>query len=127
MAEDDRKTELIAELKAARNRLTVNFRGLRRDLDVPARAKRAFARQPLAWIGGASFLGLIITRLAFRKKRVVPVRRGNEPLIEKAEKAGLLLGILKLVFDLVRPALTTWATKFVTEYASKKMGPGRRV
>jgi len=31
------------------------------------------------------------------------------------------------VFDLVRPALTTWATKFVTEYAYRKMGTGRRV
>ena len=51
MAEDDRKTELMAELESARRRVTVNFRGLRRDLDLPTRAKRAFTRQPLAWIG----------------------------------------------------------------------------
>jgi hypothetical protein len=127
MAEDDRKTELMAELEAARSRATVNFRALRKDLDFPTRAKRAFARQPLAWIGGASFLGLIVSRLSFRKRKVVVVRKGKEPMIEKAEKAGLLLGILKLVFDLVRPALTTWVTKFVTEYAYRKMRPGRGV
>jgi len=127
MAEDNRKTELMAELDAARGRVTVNFRALRKDLDFPARAKRAFARQPLAWIGGGSFLGLIVARLAFRKKNVVAVRKGKEQFVEKAEKAGLVLGILKLVFDLVRPALTTWATKFVTEYAVRKMGIARKV
>jgi len=127
MAEDDRKTELMADLDAARGRVTVNLRALRRDLDVPTRAKRAFARQPLAWIGGASFLGLMMTRIAFRKKQVVVVHKGKESTVEKAEKAGLLLGILKLVFDLARPALTKWATKFVTDYAYRKMGANRRV
>jgi hypothetical protein len=48
-------------------------------------------------------------------------------MIEKAEKAGLLLGILKLAFDLARPALTKWATKFVTDYAYRKMGNSRKV
>jgi hypothetical protein len=127
MAEDNRKTELVAELQAARRRVTVNVRSLRRDLDFPTRARQAFARQPIAWVGGASVLGLFVARFAFRKKQVVVVRKTKEPMIEKAEKAGLLLGILKLVFDLARPALTKWATKFVTDYAYRKMGNSRKV
>jgi hypothetical protein len=127
MAEDDRKIELMAELQAARRRMTVNFRALRKDLDIPARAKHAFVRQPLAWIGGASFAGLIVSRFAFRRNKTVVVRKGSEPMIEKAEKAGVLLGILKLVFDLVRPALTAWATRLLTAYATGKMGIGRKV
>jgi hypothetical protein len=126
MAEEDRKKELMAELEAARSRATVNYFALRKDLDIPTRAKRAFARQPVAWVGGASFLGLIVSRFAFRKKKVAVFRKGKEPMIEKAEKAGLLLGILKLAFDLLRPALTTWATKFVTSYATRKMGMAGR-
>ena len=117
----------MAELNAARSRMTVNYRALRRDLDIPARARRAFVRQPVAWIGGASFVGLIVSRFAFRKKKAVVVRKGSEPMVEKAEKAGVLLGILKLVFDLVRPALTAWATRLLTAYATGKMGVGRRV
>jgi hypothetical protein len=70
---------------------------------------------------------LLATRLLFRKKKVVVVRKGKEPIVEKAEKAGLLLGILKLVFDLARPALTKWATSFLTDYAQRKMGGARRV
>jgi hypothetical protein len=127
MAEDERKKELMAELESARNRATANFRALRKDLDFPTRARRAFVRQPLAWVGGASFLGLLVSRFAFRKKKVVVVRKGKEPMVEKAEKAGLLLGILKLLFDLLRPAITTWATKAATEYARRKMGSPRRV
>jgi len=96
-------------------------------LDIPTRARSAFARQPVAWVGGASFLGLIVSRLAFRRKNVVVVRKGKEPFVEKAEKAGVLLGILRLVFSLLRPALTTWATKWLTAYASRKMETAGRV
>jgi len=117
----------MAELGVARSRMTVNYRALRRDLDIPTRARRAFVRQPLAWIGGASFVGLIVSRFAFRRNKTVVVRKGSEPIVEKAEKVGVLLGILKLVFDLVRPALTTWATRALTAYATGKMGMGRKV
>jgi hypothetical protein len=127
MAEDDRKTALTTELAVARERVTANFHELRKDLDFPKRAKRAFARQPIAWTGGASLLGLILARLLFRGKKVVVVHKGGKAMVEKAEKAGLLIGILKIVFDLVRPAFTKWATVLLTDFARKKMGTSRSV
>ena len=111
MAEDERKTELIAELARARSHLAVNFQALRRDLDFPTRAKNAFKRSPLPWLGGAAFIGLLVAKFPRRTKKVTVVRKGNEAAAEKAGKFGLALGALKIAFDLARPALTTWLTK----------------
>ena len=126
MAEDDRKVVLKTELAAARQRVATNLHALRQDLDFRTRTKRAFARQPIAWIAGASIVGLFVARVVFRRTKVVVVGKGHEGAVEKAEKAGLLLGILKITFDLLKPTLTKLATGFVADYARGRMGSSRR-
>lgn len=125
MAEDDRKIVLKTELAAARERITTNLQALRFDLDFRTRAKRAFARSPIPWIAGASIIGLLVARLAFRRTKVVVTGKTKER-VEKVEKAGLLVIVLKLVFDLIRPALTKWVTGFIADYAKGRMGASRR-
>ena len=129
MAEDERKAELTAELARARTQITGNWSGLRHDLDIPARARRAFSRHPAIWIGGALLLGLFIARLPLGRKKIAPVtRKKAEPTVEKVEKAGLLLAGLKFAFNLARPALTAWITRRAAEYfeTSNRDGPTRR-
>ena len=117
MAQDERKTELIAELARTRSEITDQVHRVGRDLDVATRARRAFARHPAVWIGGAALLGLFLARLPLRRKKAAPSRRrAEEPVIEKAGKAGLVLGALKIAFDIARPALTTWATRRFAAY-----------
>lgn len=128
MAEDDYKTALRAELDASRQRIGTNFHALRGDLDIPKRAKQAFARQPIAWVAGASVIGLILAKLTFGRKKTVVVKRvGKETAVEKVEKTGLALGVLKIAFDMARPALTKWLTQYATDYVHQKMtGPSGR-
>ncbi len=116
MAQDEDKTELIAELARARSSLTANVLALRRDLDFPARAKKAFKSSPLPWLGGAALVGILVARFPRRTKKVVTVSRKKEPVLEEAGKAGLLLGALKIAFDFARPALLKWATRRFTDY-----------
>jgi hypothetical protein len=118
MAQDHDKAELIAELARARSRMSDNVLALRRDLDFPARAKKAFKSNPWAWVGGAALAGVIIARIApgRPKKKVVIARKSAEPALEKAGKAGLILGVLKIVLDFARPAVTAWVRKRVTDY-----------
>ena len=127
MAEDDRKIVLKTELAAARQRVATNLHALRQDFDFRTRTKRAFARRPIAWIASASFIGLFVARMVFRRTKVVVVGKSKERIVEKAEKAGLLIGILKIAFDLLRPMLTKLATGFVADYARGKMRSSRRV
>ena len=116
MAEDQRKTELTAELARARARIGTSLGALRRDLDFPARVKNAVFKHPRAWAGGAALIGVLMARLPARKKKVAPSKKNTEAQIVGAGKAGLLLGALKIAFDLSRPALAKWASQRVADY-----------
>ena len=118
MAQNAEKAALIAELASARARIASQWTGLRHDLDFPARAKRSFSIHPAPWIGGATFLGLLFGKQRPRTKKIEVTRKTKSESLEKAGKAGLLLGILKIVLDFVRPALTAWVTKRISEYSS---------
>ncbi len=126
MAKDPRKAELIAELARTRSQMTANVTGLRRDLDFPARARRAFARHPAVWIGGTALLGLMIAKLSTRPKKVVVLGKGKPAPLEQAGKAGLILGALKIAFDLARPALTRWVTHYAADYFAARHSGDRR-
>ena len=116
MAEDQRKAELTAELARARNRIGANLGALRCDLDFPARVKSAVFKHPRAWAGGAALIGLLVAGLPGRKKKPAASRKNKEAQIVGAGKAGLLLGALKIAFDLSRPAITKWASRRVADY-----------
>ena len=126
MAEDQYKAQLIAELDRARSRLSINAGALRHDLDFSARAKSAFKRMPLPWLGGAAFLGLLVAKLPRRAKKVVIVAKGKGEAVENVGKLGLALGALKIALDFARPVLTAWAKKRVVEYASGTRHGDRR-
>ncbi len=119
MAQDDDKAKLIAELARARARLTESTGALRRGLDFPTRAKKAFTSSPLPWLAGAAVLGLIIARLPGKKTKVVFSRKTKEPIAETAGKAGLILGALKIAFDFARPTILNWATQRFSGYVAK--------
>jgi hypothetical protein len=120
MAQDARKAELTAALARSRGQISDQVQLLGHDLDFRTRARRAFARHPVIWIGSAALVGLFFARLPLRRKQPAPSRKTAEPTIEKVEKAGLALGALKIAFDIARPALTKWATRWVAEYFAQR-------
>ena len=125
MAEEQRKAELTAELARARRRIGANLGALRRDLDFPARAKSAVLKHPAAWVGGATLLGVLLARLPARRKKTAARHSGAAEKIATVEKTGLLLGALKITFDLARPALAKWASRRVADYMDSRKNDGR--
>jgi len=127
MAQDHDKAALIAELARARALVTENAVALRSNLDFSTRAQKAFKRGPLPWLGGAALAGLILARFSpgrSTKSKPMTIRQPAEPMLEKAGKAGMLLGILKMVLDFARPAVTAWARKRVTDYIATRQAQG---
>ena len=116
MAEDERKSELTAELARARSRIGANLGALRRDLDFPARVKGAVMKHPAAWVGGATLFGVLLAKLPRRRKQTAVQHDGVDAKVISAGKTGLLLGALKIAFDLSRPALAKWAGQRVADY-----------
>jgi len=127
MAQDSRKSELIAELARSRETISASVRGAGRGLDVAQRTRAAFAQHRVAWLSGAGLLGFVLAKLPGRTKKVVVGRKGAAAQTgETAVKAGLLITVLKLVFDLARPALTKWLTQRVVTYAQQRYAPQAR-
>src|SRR6266853_2225488 len=121
MAQESRKTELIAELARARQTMSSNLGALRHDLNFVARIEAAFRRHRVAWLTGAALLGFILAKLPPRTKKVVVDRKGRAGGAEKTFlEAGLLVTILKFAFDIARPALTKWLRHRVADYAADR-------
>jgi hypothetical protein len=123
MAEPDVKIELAADLERARGRLARNFGVLRHDLDVGTHLKESFHQNKAAYISGATFLGLLLSWLPARRKKVYVARKAKEG-IKEVEKAGIWLVLLQFVFNAVRPMLTSLISKQLTDFVRTR-GRGR--
>ncbi len=125
MADDARKAELIAALDLARSRIAVNAGALREDLDPLARVKGSFRRHGLAWMSGAALFGLVLAKLPARKKIVTVDPKGRKLRdAPKAATAGIILGVLKIVFDLSKPWLADWVARRATGYVGHRVERG---
>ncbi len=121
MAHDARKAELIVALDRARSRLAANALGLRDDLDPLARVRRSFGRNGFAWVGGATLLGVLLAKIPARTKSVTVDRDGTKfrDTPKAAAGAGLLLGVLKIAFDLGKPWIAGWLSRRAAGYAER--------
>jgi hypothetical protein len=107
MADPAKKQSLIRELHEARGQVAANVSGLKEDLSIGKRFRRSVRENPIAWYGGAAVLGLLLAKIPpMGKKVVVP-----KPIFAKEQKAGkaaVILGALKIFLDLGRPFITNW-------------------
>ncbi len=107
MADPTQKQSLIRTLQEARGQLAGNIHGLKEDISIGKRFRRSVRENPFVWYSGAAVLGLLIAKLPpMGKKVVVP-----QPIFAKQQKAGkaaVLLGALKIALDLGRPFITSW-------------------
>lgn len=60
------KSELLARVSSTRTALVGDLSGLGHALDVPSRLRSSFRLHPLAWVGGAVGVGVVVAAL-FRK------------------------------------------------------------
>jgi hypothetical protein len=124
MAEPESKIALAASLDRARAGLGRSADALRHDLDVKAHLKRSFELNKVAYVGGATIFGLILSKLPARRKKVYVERKSNAR-VKDVEKAGIWLVLLQLLFKTFSPMLTSLVSKQVTEYVKSRAQAGR--
>ena len=113
MAKSTQKTlelaELIRRSEAARVQIGHAHLQLKKKLDIPLRLRDSLKSSPMKWLGGSLGVGFLGSFL-FRSKR--PEVR-HEP--EKKHR-GWFIGLLMMLFALVKPSLKIYATKLLKDY-----------
>ena len=118
---DNTKTRLIGELDRARGGLSRDWSRLREAADVPAHLRQTFVHHKAAWLGGAALVGWVISRLPARKKKVKVLVDAKGHTVKRIAEGGLLLGLGKIAFSAIRPAVTAVVTRKLREYFENRM------
>ena len=106
MAENSESTdELTADISGSRQRVATELRGLRYELDFPAKFRRSFQKQTGSWIGAATAVGALIALAPMRKKKVYVDARSRPKGDKKLMETGLAMAAIKLVGNLARPVI----------------------
>ena len=106
MAENsESNNELTAEIARSRVRIASELRGLRYELDLPAKFRRSFRQQTVSWISAAAAVGALIALAPMRKKKIYVDARGRRKTDKKLMQTGVALAAMKLVGNLARPVI----------------------
>jgi hypothetical protein len=106
MAENSQSNnELTAEIARSRLRVSSELRGLRYELDFPAKFRRSFRKQTGSWISAATAVGALIALAPMRKKKVYVNARGRRKGDKKLMETGVAVAAIKLVGNLARPVI----------------------
>ena len=106
MAENSESSnELKGEIAGSRQLLANELRGLRYELDFPAKFRRSFRKQTGSWLGAATAVGALIALAPMRKKKVHVEAKSRRKGDKKLLQTGLAMAALKLVGNLARPVV----------------------
>ena len=97
--------ELTAQIARSRERLGRDLRGLRYELDFPAKFRRSFRQQTVSWISAAAAVGALIALAPMRKKKIYVDAKGRRKTDRKLMQTSVALAAMKLVENLARPVI----------------------
>jgi len=129
MAKKSGNKQSAAELKQqiARSREEIGHRlsRLREEADVGRKIRRSVRREPVPWIIGAIAVGLLVTAMVTRKKKIiVDAARATTKSKSTLLEAGFLLGALRIAATLLKPVVMNFVEKKLGHYSTRgRSGP----
>jgi len=129
MAKKSRNKQSQAELKQqisrSREDITHRLTRVREEADVPRKIRRSVRREPVPWIIGAIAVGLIITGIVTRNKKViVDVARKGTKTKSALLETGFLLGALRVAATLFKPVIVKFVEEKFGHYGTRsRSGP----
>jgi len=119
------KAELTQEVARSRDEITHRLARVREEADLPRKIRRSVRREPVPWIVGAIAVGLLITAVVTRKKKIIvdaarATTKTKHPLLE----AGFLLGALRIAATLLKPMIVKFVEEKFGQYSTRgRSGP----
>jgi hypothetical protein len=115
--------ELKAEIAHSRALVSRDLTGLRYELDFPHKIRKSFQRQMVVWLAGAAAVGLVLTLLPARAKKVYVEPRIGGKSKHRLLEAGFVLGALKIAATLLRPVIVDLVKNRLSGFAGKSSSP----
>jgi hypothetical protein len=111
--------ELTAEIVSSRERVGRELRGLRHELDFPAKLRRSFREQTVSWITAAAAVGALIALAPMRRKKIYIDAKSSRKSQKKLVETGFALAALKVVAGLARPVIVEFVKNRLTDFGGK--------
>jgi hypothetical protein len=111
--------ELTAEIVSSRERVGRELRGLRHELDFPAKFRRSFREQTVSWITAATAVGALIALAPMRKKKIYVDAKNSRKSQKKLVETGFALAALKVAAGLARPVIVEFVKNRLTDFGGK--------
>jgi hypothetical protein len=123
MAEKSGRNKSIDELKAeigqSRERVARDLRGLKYEVDFPAKFRRSFRQQTVSWLTAAAAVGALIALAPMRKKKIYVNAKSGRKSQKKLVESGVALAVLKIVANLARPAIVEFVKTKLTDFGGR--------
>jgi hypothetical protein len=117
--------ELKQQIARSREDITQRLGRVRDEADVSRKIRRSVRREPVPWIIGAIAVGLIITGIVTRNKKViVDVARKGTKTKSALLETGFLLGALRVAAMLLKPMVVKFVEQKFGHYSTReRSGP----
>src|SRR5438093_9414557 len=112
-------SELTAEIARSRQRVATELRGMKYELDFPAKFRRSFRKQTVSWLSAAAAVGALIALAPMRKKKIYVDAKSGRKSQKKLVESGVALAVLKIVANLARPAIVEFVKTRLTDFGGR--------
>jgi hypothetical protein len=114
------EAELRQQIARSREDITHRLSRVREEVDFPKKILRSVRREPVPWIVGAIAVGLIVTGIVTRNKKVIAdaTRRGGKMKSALLE-TGFLLGALRVAATLLKPVVVKFVEERFGSYSTR--------
>lgn len=113
------KEDLTQEIARSREDLERRLSRVREEADLPRRIRRSVRREPVPWIVGAVALGLVVTAIFTRKKKVYVDAKGGSKTKHPLLEAGFVLGALRIAATLLKPMVVKLIEEKFGHYSTR--------
>ena len=111
--------ELKGQVARSREELALSLNRVREEADIPRKIRRSVRREPVPWIIGAIAIGLLVTAVVTRKKKVYVDAKGGSKSRHALLEAGFVLGALRIAASLLKPVVMNFVEKKLGSYSGR--------
>jgi hypothetical protein len=111
--------ELTTEIGQSRERVARDLRGLKYEVDFPAKFRRSFRQQTVSWLSAAAAVGALIALAPMRKKKIYVNAKSGRKSQKKLVESGVALGVIKIAANLVRPVIVEFVKTRFTDFGGR--------